>query len=64
MNVGGSVNAFTSISSSKVWLNIDNDDVPHFGLKIFVPGSILGGSESPPIFIVRAKFHISLKNSK
>jgi len=61
-NVGGSANAFTSLASSKVWLDIQNDEVPHFGLKIFIPGTLSG--EEVPLFRVRARYHISLKNSK
>lgn len=61
-NVGGAANAFTSMSSNKVWLNIQEDEVPHFGIKIFVPGSIT--SNTLELFKVRAKFYLSLKNSK
>lgn len=61
-NAGGSPNAFTSMNSNKVWLNIVDDDVPHFGLKIFIPANVQ--TEDVPIFQVRAKFHLSLKNSK
>jgi len=64
LNAGGGVNAFTSMSSSKVWLNVDDDEVPHFGLKIFIPAQIAGATEAVPLFVVRAKYHISLKNSK
>jgi len=62
-NVAGSVNAFTSMNSNRVWLNIADDEVPHFGIKIFIPSGLLG-SENARIFKVRAKYHISLKNSK
>jgi len=60
-NAGGS-DAFTSMNSNRVWLNIDSDDVPHFGIKIFIPGNIT--VENGLIFKVRAKFHLSMKNSK
>jgi len=62
-NVGGSANAFTSQASSKVWLDIKNDEVPHFGIKIFIPAG-LTPNEGPVMFRVRARYHISLKNSK
>jgi len=63
LNAGGGVNAFTSMASSKVWLNVDDDEVPHFGLKIFVPAQVTA-LDGPQLFKVRAKYHISLKNSK
>lgn len=59
----GGTDAFTSMNSNKLWLNILDDDVPHFGIKIFIPAGIIPGSETA-IFKVRAKFHLSLKNSK
>jgi len=62
LNAGGSNNAYQSIPSSKQWLKIEDDDVPHFGLKIFVPGQV--APEGYSLFTVRAKFHLSLKNSK
>lgn len=61
-NVQGTPNAYTSMSSSKVWLNMERDEVPHFGLKIFVPAFIT--TAETELFRVRAKFHISCKNSK
>lgn len=61
-NVGGAATAFTSMNSNRIWLNIAEDEVPHFGLKIFVPSFIT--SEGVELFKVRAKFHLSLKNSK
>jgi len=61
-NVGGGANAYTTLSSNKVWLDMDSDEVPHFGLKIFVPGNIM--NETNGLFNVRAKFWISCKNSK
>jgi len=62
-NVGGAANAFNSVNSTKVWLNIDSDEVPHFGIKIFIPGGLTTG-EGAVMFRVRAKYHLSLKNSK
>lgn len=61
-NVGGSSNAFTSMSSNRVWLNIAEDEVPHFGLKVFVPPYI--SEEGQLVFTVRAKFYLSMKQSK
>lgn len=62
LNAGGSNNAYQTIPSSKQWLKIEDDDVPHFGLKIFVPAGIAPVDYG--LFIVRAKFHMSFKNSK
>jgi len=62
LNVGGSNNAYQSIPSSKQWLKIEDDDIPHFGLKIFVPSGVVPVDYG--LFTVRAKFHLSLKNSK
>jgi len=61
-NVGGAATAFTAQASSKVWLDIKNDEVPHFGIKMFIPGGML--PENTVLFRVRARYHISLKNSK
>lgn len=61
-NKTGSPNAFSSVNSNKLWLNIADDEVPHFGLKIFIPGGMV--ATDGIMFRVRAKFHISLKNSK
>jgi len=63
LNTGGAVNAFASQASSKLWLNVDNDEVPHFGVKVFIPEDIASASEVL-LFRVRARYHISLKNSK
>lgn len=62
LNAGGSVNAYQSIPSSKQWLKIEDDDIPHFGLKIFVPGQV--APEGYGLFQVRAKFWMSFKNSR
>lgn len=53
--------AYTTMSN--VWLNMGNIDVPHFGIKIFVPEDIVN-VEGVLLFRVRAKYWISLKNSK
>jgi len=55
--------AYTSIPSNKVWLDMGATNVPHFGLKVFIPEDI-ANVEQVPLFRVRAKYHISLKNSK
>lgn len=61
-NVSGAATAYTAMSSNKVWLNTVNNEVPHFGIKIYVPG----GSVAPDysIFRVRVRFDLSFKNSK
>lgn len=61
-NSGGAPSAFTSMNSNKVWLNIAEDAVPHFGLKMFIPAGVT--SEGYGLFRVRAKYHLSMKNSK
>lgn len=61
-NVGGGATAYTTLSSSKAWLDIDNDEVPHFGLKVFIPPNVM--AEGQLMFKVRAKYWISCKNSK
>lgn len=61
-NAGGAATAFTTMNSNRVWLNIADDEVPHFGLKIFVPGSM--APVDLQMFTVRAKFWLSMKNSK
>lgn len=64
-NVNGGATAYTTMSSNKAWLDMDNDEVPHFGLKIFVPANISNTAEVPvSLFRVRAKFWFSCKNSK
>lgn len=61
LNVGGTT-AYTTLPSSRQWLKIEDDEVPHFGFKVFVPG----GTEiaGQLLFNVRVKYHLSLKNSK
>lgn len=61
-NVGGGANAYTSMNSNRVWLNTDDTQVPHFGIKIFVPTGAV--PDDTWLFRVRAKFSISFKNSK
>lgn len=55
--------AFTSVNSNKVWLRTASTTVPHFGLKVFIPANIANIDEIN-LFRVRAKFHLSFKNSK
>lgn len=62
-NVGGQTNAYTSMNSNRIWLNIADDEVPHFGLKIFIPSGLCTVNDTP-LYRVRAKFHLSFKNSK
>lgn len=62
-NAGGSANAFTSMSSNRVWLSCEDDVVPHFGLKIFIPTK-LAVTPDDIIYKVRAKMWLSFKNSK
>jgi len=59
----GGNNAFTFMNSNRLWLNIANDQVPHFGIKIFIPGG-LSTAETGLLFRVRAKFWLSMKSSK
>lgn len=61
-NVGGAASAFTSMNSNKVWLNINEDEVPHFGIKIYVPNFVTTADVT--LFKVRARFDLSFKNSK
>jgi len=55
--------AYTSINSNKVWLDMGATNVPHQGIKIFIPEDI-SNVEQVPLFKVRAKYWISCKNSK
>jgi len=61
-NAGGAANAYTSMNSNRVWLNIANDEVSHFGIKMFVPGGLLPAGNL--VYNVRAKYWLSCKNSK
>lgn len=62
LNAGGANNAFHSIPSNKNWIKIEDDDVPHFGFKIFVPAGI--DNQDRTLFKVRVKYHLSFKASK
>lgn len=59
---GGGLTAFHTVSSSKQWLKIEDADVPHFGLKMFIPGLV--DDNNFMLFTVRVKFHLSFRNSK
>lgn len=61
LNKDGGLTAFQTIPA-KNWIKIEDDEVPHFGFKIFIPDGI--NVIGLPIFQVRAKYHLSLKNSK
>lgn len=61
-NVDGGV-AQTLMNSNRVWLNTAQDEVPHFGIKIFVPEDI-SNIENVSLFTVRAKMWLSMKNTK
>lgn len=58
----GGAPAYTTVNSNKIWLDVENDDTPHFGIKIYVPGGIT--ADGYGLFKVRAKFHLSMRNSK
>lgn len=60
-NVGGS-QGFNAFASNKVWLNTVDDQVPHFGIKMFIPGYVAPPNQN--IMNVRVKFDMSFKNSK
>lgn len=61
-NVTGAATGFTSLSSNKQFLNIATDEVPHFGIKIMIPASVV--TNQFPIFRVRAKFWLSMRGTK
>lgn len=61
LNGNGANSAYHSILA-KQWIKIEDDEVPHYGFKIFIPNNI--NVIGLPIFVVRAKFHLSFKNSK
>lgn len=53
---------FTTQSSKNQWLSTADDDILHFGVKIFIPAFI--SSLGATIFRVRAKYWLSMCNSK
>lgn len=60
-NVGGT-QGFNAVPSNKVWLNTTDDQIPHFGIKMFIPQDIQ--APGVPLLFVRVKFDLSFKNSK
>lgn len=60
-NVGGT-QGFNAVPSNKVWLNTVDDQIPHFGIKVFVPGGTT--TVGYGLFKVRVRFDLSFKNSK
>lgn len=58
---GGSINN-QETPSNKIWINTSNQGTPHFGLKMFIPGSVAGTGIG--LFQVRVQFDISFKNAK
>lgn len=61
-NVGGAATGYTSMNSNKQFLNISTDEVPHFGIKIMVPGGMTAVESA--MFRVRAKFWLSMRGTK
>lgn len=53
---------FTTQSSKNQWLSTADDDILHFGLKMFIPQNI--SSDGNQLFTVRAKYWLSMCNSK
>jgi len=62
-NVGGIASAFSSMNSNRQFLNIATDQVPHFGVKVFIPSG-LTTSENAVMFRVRAKMWVSMRGTK
>lgn len=52
-----------TMNSNRVWLDTAEDEIPHFGLKIFIPESLSTVNDTP-LYKVRAKFDLSFKNTK
>jgi len=61
-NASGATTGFTSMNSNRQFLNIATDEVPHFGIKIFVPGVL--ATEGTLLFRVRAKYWLSMRGTK
>jgi len=61
-NAGGSANAFSSMNSNRQFLNVSTSAVPHFGIKIFIPGNLT--TNEALMFRVRAKFWMSMRGTK
>lgn len=61
-NVGGAGNAFTSMNSNRQFINIASDELPHFGIKMMVPGGMIANDTLA--FRVRAKMWLSMRGTK
>lgn len=62
-NAAGAATGFTSLNSNRQFLNIATDEVPHFGIKMLIPG----GAQAPEgslMFRVRAKYWVSMRGTK
>lgn len=53
---------YTTQSSKSQWLSTADDDILHFGIKMFIPANI--STVSTQLFRVRAKYWLSMANSK
>lgn len=53
---------FTTMGSNTQWLSTADDDILHFGLKMFIPENI--SADGNELFTVRAKMWVSMINSK
>jgi len=64
-NVQGASTGYTSMNSNRQFLNIATDEVPHFGIKIMIPGGLTNVTDpQTQIFRVRAKFWLSMRGTK
>lgn len=61
-NVLGGANAFTSMNSNRQFINIASDELPHFGVKMMIPGGML--ANETVAFRVRAKMWLSMRGTK
>lgn len=61
-NVGGTATGYTSMNSNRQFLNIASDEVPHFGIKMFIPRQMT--VTDTVMFRVRAKFWMSMRGTK
>lgn len=61
-NAAGAANAFTSMNSNRQFINIASDELPHFGIKIMIPGGML--ANDTVAYRVRAKFWLSMRGTK
>lgn len=49
-------------SPKRTFLDLGNAAVPHYGIKLWVDGSLAGTSPNPMIFDLQVKFWLSMKN--